>query len=191
LDETTARVVTSERRFLPATDYAAVMSELAKVIPPYISVSFAAVKRRRNIGSAFSHRGIARRRSRSASRRCDSIRACGFIELRVHRGTLAKPSAVARAQTRRALSGTAGRSPRCVHANVPSAFCSAPSSGSLPPGISVDPSRESKTLTSSFARSAAEEVGESLRTTSLLLVSGSEFTLFAMWFDMESNRDLR
>ena len=25
----------------------------------------------------------------------------------------------------------------------------------------------------------------------LLLISGSQFTLFAMWFDMESNRDLR
>jgi hypothetical protein len=25
----------------------------------------------------------------------------------------------------------------------------------------------------------------------LLLVSGSQFTLFAMWFDMESNKDLR
>jgi hypothetical protein len=24
----------------------------------------------------------------------------------------------------------------------------------------------------------------------LLLISGSQFTLFAMWFDMESNRDL-
>ena len=24
----------------------------------------------------------------------------------------------------------------------------------------------------------------------LLLVSGSQFTLFAMWFDMESNKDL-
>jgi hypothetical protein len=29
------------------------------------------------------------------------------------------------------------------------------------------------------------------RTTSLLLVSGSQFTLFAMWFDMGSNKDLR
>jgi hypothetical protein len=26
---------------------------------------------------------------------------------------------------------------------------------------------------------------------SLLLVSGTQFTLFAMWFDMESNKDLR
>jgi hypothetical protein len=25
----------------------------------------------------------------------------------------------------------------------------------------------------------------------LLLISGSQFTLFAMWFDMESNKDLR
>jgi hypothetical protein len=25
----------------------------------------------------------------------------------------------------------------------------------------------------------------------LLLVSGSQFTLFAMWFDMESNKELR
>jgi hypothetical protein len=25
----------------------------------------------------------------------------------------------------------------------------------------------------------------------LLLISGTQFTLFAMWFDMESNRDLR
>jgi hypothetical protein len=25
----------------------------------------------------------------------------------------------------------------------------------------------------------------------LLLISGSQFTLFAMWFDMESNMDLR
>ena len=25
----------------------------------------------------------------------------------------------------------------------------------------------------------------------LLLIAGSQFTLFAMWFDMESNRDLR
>jgi H+/gluconate symporter-like permease len=25
----------------------------------------------------------------------------------------------------------------------------------------------------------------------LLLTSGSQFTLFAMWFDMESNKDLR
>ena len=25
----------------------------------------------------------------------------------------------------------------------------------------------------------------------LLLLSGSQFTLFAMWFDMESNKDLR
>jgi hypothetical protein len=25
----------------------------------------------------------------------------------------------------------------------------------------------------------------------LLLIAGSQFTLFAMWFDMESNKDLR
>jgi hypothetical protein len=25
----------------------------------------------------------------------------------------------------------------------------------------------------------------------LLIISGSQFTLFAMWFDMESNKDLR
>jgi hypothetical protein len=25
----------------------------------------------------------------------------------------------------------------------------------------------------------------------LLLISGSQFTLFAMWFDMESNKDLK
>jgi hypothetical protein len=25
----------------------------------------------------------------------------------------------------------------------------------------------------------------------LLLISGSQFTLFAMWFDMEANKDLR
>jgi hypothetical protein len=25
----------------------------------------------------------------------------------------------------------------------------------------------------------------------LLLISGTQFTLFAMWFDMESNKDLR
>jgi len=25
----------------------------------------------------------------------------------------------------------------------------------------------------------------------LLLISGSQFTLFAMWFDLESNKDLR
>jgi len=25
----------------------------------------------------------------------------------------------------------------------------------------------------------------------LLLISGSQFTLFGMWFDMESNKDLR
>jgi hypothetical protein len=25
----------------------------------------------------------------------------------------------------------------------------------------------------------------------LLLISGSQFALFAMWFDMESNKDLR
>jgi hypothetical protein len=25
----------------------------------------------------------------------------------------------------------------------------------------------------------------------LLLISGSQFTIFAMWFDMESNKDLR
>ena len=25
----------------------------------------------------------------------------------------------------------------------------------------------------------------------LLLISGSQFTLFAMWFDMESSKDLR
>ena len=25
----------------------------------------------------------------------------------------------------------------------------------------------------------------------LLLISGSQFTLYAMWFDMESNKDLR
>jgi hypothetical protein len=25
----------------------------------------------------------------------------------------------------------------------------------------------------------------------LLLISGSQFTVFAMWFDMESNKDLR
>jgi hypothetical protein len=29
------------------------------------------------------------------------------------------------------------------------------------------------------------------RLVALLLIAGSQFTLFAMWFDMESNKDLR
>ena len=40
---------------------------------------------------------------------------------------------------------------------------------------------------SSFTRGIRVDPGQ----TSLLLISGTQFTLFAMWFDMESNKDLR
>jgi hypothetical protein len=34
-------------------------------------------------------------------------------------------------------------------------------------------------------------LGFGIALVALLLIFGSQFTLFAMWFDMESNKDLR
>ena len=68
--------------------------------------------------------------------------------------------------------------------------------GSLEPRRRLEPLEDLAGLALGISEVVLRSLGEHITAATivlvaLLLIFGSQFTLFAMWFDMESNKDLR